>query len=56
MPSENPTIIFDVLTKSVMILRDEGVVTLPGPFGSQAEAVRAAKEECVKRGWMAQRG
>lgn len=52
MPTERPTIIFDVLDKSVAILRGSDFVTLPGPFVSQAEGMAAAREECIKRGWI----
>lgn len=52
MPTERPTIIFDVLDKSVAILRGSDFVTLPGPFVSQAEGMASAREECIKRGWI----
>ena len=52
MSSERPNFIYDVLNKSVAIVRGSDFVTLPGPFLSQAEAMTAAREECLKRGWL----
>lgn len=47
-----PQIIFDVITKSVVIMYDGKLVTLAGPFRSRTTAMSAAMDECAKRGWL----
>jgi hypothetical protein len=51
-----PQIIFDVVTKSVVVMFGDELLTLEGPFASRTEAMAAAMEECARRGWLSGNG
>lgn len=48
---EGMTIIYDVVSKAVIVEFRGKFVTLQGPFADKAEGVRAGEEFCRKRGW-----
>ncbi|MCV9965690.1 hypothetical protein OIU34_27840 [Pararhizobium sp. BT-229] len=45
------TIVFDVLSKSVLIVFRGKITILPGPFQDKKAAIAAAEEHCRKLGW-----
>ena len=51
-----PQIIFDVVTKTVVVMFGDELLTLEGPFASRTEAMAAAMEECARRGWLSGTG
>ena len=47
-----PTIIFDVVTKSVLIELRHKVRLLPGPYETRAKAIAAAKQYMIDTNWV----
>jgi hypothetical protein len=45
------TIVFDVLSKSVLIVFRDKIITLPGPYSEQQTAVLAAEQHRRTLGW-----
>lgn len=45
------SIVFDVLSKSVVIVFRGEVIMLPGPFQDRKAAIAAAEDHCRKLGW-----
>ncbi|WP_156373928.1 MULTISPECIES: hypothetical protein [unclassified Rhizobium] len=51
MAENSATIIYDVVSKAVLIEYRDKVMTLAGPWPSQALARAAAEDYCRIRGW-----
>lgn len=48
---EGMHIVYDVLSKAVMVHFRGSIRDLPGPFSNQKEAIRAGEEVCRQLGW-----
>ncbi len=49
------TIVYDVFSKSVLVVFREKMLTLPGPFADQRSAIEAGEQHCIKLGWVPSR-
>lgn len=45
------TVMFDVVTKSVLVEFRMNFVTLDGPFANRQSGIRAGEAYCRKQGW-----